>query len=96
MILNTTGLFYRIKKLPKKYFVALLVYLLYMTTVLLSYMFYHVEILIVIGMSLFALVSFALILSDNMERICCSSKRSPISAQASWCYRCALTSSITP
>ncbi len=68
MILNTTGLFYRIKKLPKKYFVALLIYLLYMTTVLLVHMFYHVDILIVIGMSLFALVSFALILSDNMEQ----------------------------
>ena len=67
MIINTTGLFYRVKKLPKKYFVALLIYLLYMTTVILIHMFYYVEIPVVLGMSLFALVSFALILSDNME-----------------------------
>ena len=67
MVLNTTGLFYRIKKLPKKYFVALLIYLLYMTTVLLIHMFYSVEIPVVLGMSLFAIVSFALILADNMD-----------------------------
>ena len=68
MVLNTTGLFYRTKKLPKKYFVALLIYLLYMTTVILLHMFYSVEVSIVLGMSLFALVSFFLILSDNMEK----------------------------
>ena len=67
MILNTTGLFFRIKKLPKKYFIALLIYLLYMTTVLLIHMFYEVEIAVVFGITLFALVSFALILSDNMD-----------------------------
>lgn len=68
MILNTTGLFYRINKLPKKYFVALLIYLLYMTAVILIHMFDNVEIYVVLGMSLFALVSFALILTDNMEK----------------------------
>ena len=68
MILNTTGLFNRVKKLPKKYFVALLIYLLYMTTALLNHMFYEVEIALVIGMALFALASFALILSDNTEK----------------------------
>ena len=68
MIFNTTGLLYRIGKLPKKYFIALLIYLLYMTTVMLFHMFYEVEIVVVLGMALFALVSFALILSDNMEQ----------------------------
>ena len=67
MILNTTGLFYRIKRLPRRYFIALLIYLLYMTTTVLVHMFYYVEVPIVFGMSLFALVSFALILSGNME-----------------------------
>lgn len=67
MVLNTTGLFYRIKKIPKKYFVALLIYLLYMTTVILVHMFYSVEIPVVLGMSLFAIVSFVMILTDNME-----------------------------
>ena len=68
MILNTTGLFFRIKKLPKKYFIALLIDLLYMTTVLLIHMFYEVEIAVVFGMTLFALVSFGLILLDNMDQ----------------------------
>lgn len=68
MILNTTGLFFRVKKLPKKYFIALLIYFLYMTTAILIHMFYEVEVAVVLGMALFALVSFALILSDNMER----------------------------
>ena len=68
MILNTTGLFLRAKKLSKKYFIALLIYLLYMTTALIIHMFYEVEIALVFGMALFALVSFALILSDNMEK----------------------------
>ena len=66
MVLNTTGLFYRAKKIPKKYFVALLIYLLYMTAVTLVHMFYSIEILVVLGMSLFAIVSYALILSDNI------------------------------
>ena len=68
MILNTTGLFYRIEKMPKKYFIALLIYLLYMTTVLLFHMFYEVETAVVLGMTLFALVSFGLILLDNMDQ----------------------------
>ena len=67
MVLNTTGLFYRIKKLPRKYFVAHLIYLLYMTTTMLLHMFFYVEVPVVIGISLFALVSFAMILTDNME-----------------------------
>lgn len=67
MILNTTGLFYRVTKLPKKYFIALLIYMLYMTSMILIHLFYQVEMLIVIGMALFAFVSFALILSDNMD-----------------------------
>ena len=68
MILNTTGLSYRINKLPKKYFIALLIYLVYMTAVILLHMFYYIETLVVLGMSLFAMVSFALILSDNMDQ----------------------------
>lgn len=68
MILNTTGLFLRVKKLPKKYFIALLIYLLYMTTVLLAHMFYEVEVTLVFGMALFAMVSFGLILLDNMDQ----------------------------
>ena len=68
MILNTTGLFFRVKKLPKKYFIALLIYSLYMTTAILIHMFYEVEVAVVLGMALFALVSFGLILLDNMDQ----------------------------
>ncbi len=68
MILNTTGLFFRVKILPKKYYIALLVYCLYMTTVILIHLFYEVEVAVVLGMALFALVSFGLILLDNMEQ----------------------------
>lgn len=68
MILNTTGLFYRVNKLPKKYFISLLIYLLYMTTIILIHMFYEIELTVVFGMSLFALVSFVLILLDNMNQ----------------------------
>lgn len=68
MILNTTGLFIRIKDLPKKYFIALLIYFLYMTAALLVHMFYEVDIAVVFGMTLFALVSFGLILLDNMDQ----------------------------
>ena len=67
MVLNTTGLFYRVKKIPKKYFVALLIYLLYMTTVTLIHMFISIEVAVLLGISLFAIVSFVLILGDNME-----------------------------
>ena len=67
MILNTTGLFYRVKKLPKKYFIALLIYLVYMTATILVHMFYYVETAVILGMSVFAFVSFVPILSDNME-----------------------------
>ena len=67
MTINTMGLFHRTKKLPKKYFIALLIYLLYMTTALIVHMFYEVETAVVAGMALFALISFVLILSDNME-----------------------------
>ena len=67
MILNTTGLFYRVKKLPRKYFIALLIYSLYMTAMIRTHLFYDVEAPIVIGMALFALISFVLILSDNMD-----------------------------
>ena len=56
------------KKAARKSILSLfLIYLLYMTTVLLIHMFYEVEIAVVFGITLFALVSFALILSDNMD-----------------------------
>ena len=68
MIINIIGVIRWRKKLSKKYYIALLVYLLPMTIALLIHMFVSVELFVVFGMALFALVMCALILSDNMEQ----------------------------
>lgn len=68
MILNIVGVFRRRKKLSKKYYWAFIVYLLPMTATIIVHMFVSVEILVVFGTALLALIMFALILSDNMEQ----------------------------
>ena len=68
MILNIVGVIIRRKKLSDKYLVALLVYLIPMTAALIIHMFINVEIFVVFGMALFAIIMFVLILSDNMEQ----------------------------
>ena len=68
MILNIVGVIIRRKKLSDKYLVALLVYLLPMTAAIIIHMFINVEIFVVFGMALFAIIMFVLILSDNMEQ----------------------------
>ncbi|MBQ3417983.1 MAG: histidine kinase [Ruminococcus sp.] len=68
MILNSVGVIRRRKKLSKKYFIAFLVYLLPMTVAIVVHMFIHVELFVVFGMALFALIMFVLILSDNVEQ----------------------------
>ena len=68
MILNIAGVIRRRNKLSKKYFIALLIYLLPMTAAIFVHMFLSVELFIIFGMALFALVMFGLILSDNMEQ----------------------------
>lgn len=68
MILNIAGVIKRRNKLSKKYFIAFLVYLLPMTVAVFIHMFISVEMFLVFGMALFALVMFGLILSDNMEQ----------------------------
>ena len=68
MILNTVGIIRRRKKISKKYYIAILVYLLPMTAALFVYLFNYIAIFIVFGMALCALMMFSLILSDNMEQ----------------------------
>ena len=68
MIFNITGVIRRRRKLSKKYYIALLVYLLPMTVAIFVHMFIPVEVLVIFGMTLFALIMFGLILSDNMEQ----------------------------
>ena len=68
MILNIVGVIIRRKKLSNKYLVALLVYLIPMTAAIIVQMFINVELFVVFGMALFAIIMFVLILSDNMEQ----------------------------
>ena len=68
MILNTVGVIRRRKKLSKRYFNALMVYLVPMTTAFFIYLFNYLAIFIVFGMALCAMVMFGLILSANMEQ----------------------------
>ena len=68
MILNTVGMIRRRKKLSKRYFNALMVYLVPMTTAFFIYLFNYLAIFIVFGMALCAMVMFGLILSANIEQ----------------------------
>ena len=68
MILNIVGVIQRRKKLTKRCFIALLVYLLPMTVAMLMHMFIEAELFLVFGMALFALIMFGLILADNMDQ----------------------------
>ena len=68
MLLNIAGVIIRRKKLSKKHFTALLIYLLPMTAAIILHMFVPVELFVIFGMALFAMIMFGLILSDNMEQ----------------------------
>ena len=68
MLLNIVGVIIRRKKLSNKHLVALLVYLIPMSAAIIVQMFINVELFVVFGMALFAIIMFVLILSDNMEQ----------------------------
>ena len=68
MILNIAGVIRRRKKLSKKHFNALIIYLLPMTAAIIFHMFSSVELFVILCMALFAMVMFGLILSDNIEQ----------------------------
>ena len=68
LILNIVGVIRRRKKLSRKYFAGLLIYLVPMTLAALLHLFTSVELFVVFGMALFALIMFGLILSDNVEQ----------------------------
>ena len=68
LILNIAGVIKRRKKLSKKVFIALLVYLLPMTAAIIAHMFISVELFVIFGMALLAMIMFSLILTDNMEQ----------------------------
>ena len=68
MILNIAGVITRRKKLFKKHFSALLIYLFPMTAAIIIHMFIPVELFVVFGMALLVMIMFGLILLDNMEQ----------------------------
>lgn len=68
MLLNIAGVIIRRKKLPGRHFTALLIYLFPMTAAIILHMFISVELFVIFGMALFAMIMFGLILSDNMEQ----------------------------
>ena len=68
MLLNIAGVIRRRKKLSKKHFNALLIYLLPMTAAIIGHMFISVELFVIFGIALLAMLLFGLILQDNMEQ----------------------------
>ena len=67
-LLNLIATFIRRKKLSKKYFNGLIVYLFPMTVAMSLHMFLSIEIFVVAAMVLFGLIMYGLILSDNVEQ----------------------------
>ena len=68
MLLNIAGVIRRRNKLSKKYSIALLVYLLPMTAAIIGHMFISVDLFVIFGIALLAMLMFGLILQDNMEQ----------------------------
>jgi hypothetical protein len=68
MILNIAAVFRTHKKLSKKYFIGLLVYLFTMTVAVVMHMLIAVDMMVVFGIALCALTMFGFIISDNMEQ----------------------------
>ena len=68
LVFNVAYAVKRRKALSKKYFVGLMIYLLPMSMTLVVHMFVSIELLVAFGMAIFALIMFALIISDNMEQ----------------------------
>ncbi|MBQ9901299.1 MAG: histidine kinase [Clostridia bacterium] len=68
MILNIQSLIRRRKKLSKRVFIALLIYLLPTAVMIITYMFVAVDMFVAFWMGLCALTMFSLILMDNVEQ----------------------------
>lgn len=68
MILNVAAVIRRKNKLSKRHYTVMLIYMIPMTVTLFVHMFIPVEIFIVFGMALFALIMLGLIMTDNVEQ----------------------------
>ena len=68
LIFNITATVRLRKKFSRKYFIGLMAYLVPMTVTTVVHMFFQIEIILVFCVTLFALIMFILILSDNVEQ----------------------------
>ena len=68
MIINTAALIIKRKKISKRFFLALLIYILPTTILVILYMFAAVDLVVSFWVFLCALTMFALILTDNMKK----------------------------
>ena len=68
LILNIIGAVRRRKKLSKKYFSGLMIYMVPMAVAVILHMFIEIDVFVVSGMALFALIMYGLILSDNIDQ----------------------------
>ena len=66
LLLNIEAVIRRRKKLSKKYYYGLLIYMILMSVVMFIHMFIAIEVFIVTGMAIFAIIMYAIILSDNV------------------------------
>ena len=67
MFLSVASVIANRKKLSKRYFIALLVYLLPMTVAIIVYMFAAVDVIVLLIIAICALTMFSLILLDNID-----------------------------
>ena len=75
LLANVVAVIRRRKQLAKKYFIGLLVYMIPMTVALVVHMFLEIEVFVVTGMALFALIMYGLILSDSVDQYMRQQKR---------------------
>lgn len=68
MVFNIAGTIKRRKKLSKRYFIALMFYMLPMTVALIVHLYQEAEAFVLLCVALFAYVMFGLILADNMDQ----------------------------
>ena len=75
LLANVVAVIRRRKQLAKKYIIGLLVYMIPMALTLLLHMFLEIEVFVVTGMALFALIMYGLILSDSVDQYMRQQKR---------------------
>ena len=68
LLANVVAVVRRRKRLAKKYIIGLLMYMIPMAVALVIHIFLEIEVIVVTGMALFALIMYGLILSDSVDQ----------------------------